>query len=85
MTIALDRSRPTPKDLARVRRWASELLDLGDDNVLVVTELTSEETGSAAVETVIAVLGPKEQRHAIDKAARDVCHDDVVEALVDGK
>jgi hypothetical protein len=58
---------PAPKpDLAagrRVKEWTRELLALGDDVTLTVSELRCTEAGCPAVETVIgALFAPGRQR-----------------------
>lgn len=56
-------------------------LDLGEDNVLVVTELACREPGYPTAETIIAVLGPRGQRHTVHKPVNAVTQDDVVRVL----
>jgi hypothetical protein len=40
-----------------VRQWARAAFGLGDDDVVLVTELRCHEDGCPPVETVIAILG----------------------------
>jgi hypothetical protein len=55
-SIDLNRPRPSPDDLARVRQWAIRHLAMGEDPVVVVNELACREPGCPPIETVIGVL-----------------------------
>lgn len=46
-----------PARAAQVRQWARTAFGLGDDDVVLVTELRCHEPGCPPVETVIAILG----------------------------
>jgi hypothetical protein len=82
MTMQLDvnRRRPSPDDLARVRAWAVHHLQADatvEQTGLVVSELACREPGCPPVETVISVLGPNGARWTIHKPASEVTETDV--------
>jgi len=54
-----DTPRSAPAAMAALKRWVREALALGDDDTVMVTELTCREPGCPPLETVVAVLrGP---------------------------
>jgi hypothetical protein len=49
--------------IIRIRTWVRELLSIGDDVVIMVSELRCSEPGCPPLETLIAILdGPGQRR-----------------------
>jgi hypothetical protein len=66
--------------IRQIKRWVEDLLALGPDTAVMVTELACTEPGCPPLETVIAVLGPasREQRK-LHRPVADVTHEEVVD------
>lgn len=71
--------RTDPAVLDRIKGWTREAFALGDEVVVMVTELRCNEPDCPDVETVIGVMpGPGDtRRHKLFKPAADVTRDDV--------
>ena len=69
----------------RIKDWARELLALGDEVTILVSELSCSEPGCPPIETVIAVFRGRENptKYTIHRASVDVTRDDVA-ALATG-
>jgi hypothetical protein len=63
----------------RIKDWVRELLALGDDVTILVSELTCSEPGCPPVETVIAVFrGPEDTtKYTLHRPSAEVTRDDV--------
>jgi len=63
----------------QVKTWALDVLQLGEDTSLMVTELRCTEPGCPPIETVIALLKPSHptQQYKIHKPVADITLDDV--------
>ncbi len=57
-------NRPDPEDSARVKGWVRELLGLGDEVVVTVSEIACTDPACPGLETVILVLRPGEKAQA---------------------
>jgi hypothetical protein len=68
----------------RLKTWAREILALGEDDVVSVTELACSRPGCAPRETVILLLpaGGGIHQMSIHRAMADVTREDVIEACV---
>lgn len=75
----LDRPRRDPQQVATVKRWAIELLDVPAEASLLVTELECREPGCPPLETVIAILreGQPPLQWTLHKPIATVSRDDV--------
>lgn len=71
---------------ANVKDWIREALGLGENTVVMVSELQCMEEGCPPIETVIAVMGTASDKRIfkIHKPIDDVTELDVVKALEDG-
>jgi hypothetical protein len=71
-----------PKRIVEVKEWVAEVLRLGADVSVLVTELRCTEPGCPPLETVIAILDrPGQPRQfKIHKAVADVTFADVFQA-----
>ena len=63
----------------QVKAWALDVLQLGEDTSLMVTELRCTEPGCPPIETVIALLKPSHptQQYKIHKPVADITLNDV--------
>lgn len=63
----------------QVKTWALDVLQLGEDTSLMVTELRCTEPGCPPIETVIALLKASHptQQYKIHKPVADITLDDV--------
>ncbi|HEV2369881.1 MAG TPA: hypothetical protein VGR90_08385 [Acidimicrobiales bacterium] len=81
--------RPGPErtDTTELRRIVRDELDLGDDDVVTVTERACPKQGCPPVETVISVFPAEEDSYMIRvcKAIGDVEPMDVIAALAWGE
>jgi len=68
----------------RVREWARPLLDAGDEDTVVVTELRCTEPGCPPVETMIALLRARAEprKVTIHKPISEITEADVRAALL---
>lgn len=58
-TLLGSRPDPVPPEVAgRLRHWVRTCLALGEDDVVMVTQLACRDAGCSPVETVLAVLRP---------------------------
>lgn len=73
--------KPNAAKIGQVKAWVQERFALGDEAVVMVTELRCTEPGCPPLETVIAVLdGPGSKRqYKLHKGVADVTREDVVE------
>ncbi len=79
----LRRPDPLSPDLAaRLRGWVRAVLDLSDDDVVTVTQLTCRDAVCAPVETVLTVLHPGAPLSCtVPLPAAQVCAADVLTAF----
>ena len=56
-TDAAPASEIDPTHTAAIKRWTREILGLGQDDVITVTEIACVDAGCPLVETVVAVFG----------------------------
>jgi hypothetical protein len=71
-----------PDVAARLRDWVRAVLDLTDDVVVTVTQLTCRDSDCAPVETVLAVLHPGAPlSRVLALPAAQVCAADVLRAF----
>jgi hypothetical protein len=78
-------SRPdTRAAKARIRGWATELLELGEADTVSVAELSCSEPGCPPHETVVLIAraGRPTVQHKVHKPAGSVVRDDLL-ALTD--
>jgi len=62
-----------------IKSWVGELIALGDDTVVMVSELACTEPGCPPLETVVVILGPAHRvRRKVHKAMADVTRQDVI-------
>lgn len=74
--------RVPPEVVDRLRGWVRAVLDLTDDDVVTVTQLTCRDSGCAPVETVLAVLRPGAPvSRTLPKPAGQLCAADVLFAF----
>lgn len=53
---------PDPSHALAIKRWAVEILGLGEDDTVTVSELTCRDAGCPLVETSIIVFGVNQTR-----------------------
>jgi hypothetical protein len=53
---------PDPGHTAAIKRWTHELLQLGDDEVVTVSEIACADAGCPLVETTVTVFSPGRTR-----------------------
>ncbi len=74
-----------PAVAARLRGWVRAALDLSDDDVVTVTQLTCRDAGCAPVETVLTVLHPgAPDSRTVPLPAAELCAADVLSAFDPG-
>jgi hypothetical protein len=63
----------------RIKDWVRELLALGDDVTILVSELTCTEPGCPPMETVIAVFRGRDDttKYTIHRPSAEVTRDDL--------
>ncbi len=71
--------RRDPGHAIEIKRWARVAFALGEDDLVMVTELRCTEPGCPPLETVIALLtaGDSTRQHKIHKPMADVSEEDV--------
>jgi hypothetical protein len=74
--------RSTPAALALVKRWVRSACQLGDEAVVLVTELRCHEPGCPPVETVVAIMAGPGRRwdHRFHKPADAIAWHEVLHA-----
>ena len=79
MSLVLGNDRGDPAIAARVRRWAREFWQLGDDDSVLVTQLRCSEPGCPPLETaiVIAAAGQPTVQHKLHKSVAEVSREDL--------
>jgi hypothetical protein len=75
------RSRRNPQQIAVIKGWAMELLEIAPDASLLVTELDCHDEGCPPVETVIAALVERQppKQWKLHKPASDVTREDIAQ------
>ena len=75
--------RPNRKELARVKSWATELLDLGPDDSLTANELACDKPDCPPHETVILIArsGEATVQAKVPKPAVEIDRSDLQRAL----
>ncbi|MBM4297467.1 MAG: hypothetical protein FJ143_06975 [Deltaproteobacteria bacterium] len=81
--ILQSRGSGNPAQTQRVKQWAIEIFELGEEVSVLVTELQCTEPGCPPLETVIAIMGVEKKQYKLHKALADVTHADVA-GLVNG-
>lgn len=74
---------PGIAQIARIKDWVRDRFALGDDVVVMVTELRCSEPGCPPLETVIAILdGPGSKRqYKLHKGTAEVVRQDIIALL----
>lgn len=80
----LGRNPRIPAASAAIKNWARSALQLEDDAVICVNELSCSKPGCPPRETVVLILrsGDPATRLSIHKAIIDICERDVIEASI---
>lgn len=76
-------SRPDPEVTARIKAWATEILSLGNDDVVSVAQLACHDPGCPPVEILVTILSPNAPRRElrVHKAAADIERGDLLTAI----
>jgi hypothetical protein len=79
MSLTLGNDRSDAAASARVRQWARELWQLGDEDSVLVTQLRCSEPGCPPLETVIviAAAGQPTVQHKLHKPTAEVSREDL--------
>jgi hypothetical protein len=78
-------TRSTPEQLDAIREWTREFLNLGDDDVITLTELACRDPQCSALETVVAVFShPSTRRWRFARPAAELTRTLVRQALTAG-
>ena len=79
MSLSLGNDRGHPLASARVREWARDLWQLGDEDSVLITQLQCAEPGCPPLETVIviAAAGKPTVQHKLHKPAAEISREDL--------
>ncbi|MEO0886993.1 MAG: hypothetical protein AAFY54_13895 [Cyanobacteria bacterium J06648_10] len=66
------RPKPNPAALQQLKTWVHDLLRLGPDIDISVSQLQCRETDCPPIETVITILSQPAQQYKIHKALDDI-------------
>lgn len=82
----LARNPRLPEATTAIKGWARTALDLGDDAVISINELSCTQPDCPPRETVVLVLrsGAPAIRISIHKAIMDISEQDVIDARLNG-
>jgi len=73
------RPKRDPQQVATIKQWARELMDIPEDASLLVTELECHEEGCPPIETVVAVLaeGQPPRQWKVHRPVAEVTREDI--------
>ncbi|PZD74028.1 hypothetical protein C1752_01572 [Acaryochloris thomasi RCC1774] len=72
---------PPVEHIQQIKRWVNDLLSLGDDVPISISQLRCHEPDCPPAETVISVMTQPTQTYKIHQSAAEVDYDAVAAAL----
>jgi len=80
LNILIPRGLGDPNITRQIKQWVKDTFELNEETPVMVTEFRCAEPGCPPLETVIAIMGPgnNKSQHKLHKSIREVDAKDIV-------